>query len=289
MFAGSRTFRRTAAVPRRCGIRRRRARPAAQTDPGPPRRRQAGERDPTVGASGRGAATSLRPTTTPPRRRRPAACAHNRPKSAHRIRAQVSASASARWVVSTGTPSEVGQCRELALPYQRRQPARHRDGAERPAGRATSTARTSERLLAARACRKLALCATITRPSSRSLRAPAGSPRRRRRLVHHVLRDAGEALDPARQRSPHRARASPSDPAAPPPPTRTAPISVTSHVSPPCPLVSVSMQTNSAPATAVATGSKGGHSYARRRTGRKKPCVCAVHHRRPSLEGRTFY
>ena len=59
-----------------------------------------------------------------------AAFAHSRPNSAQNTRAQVSASASARWLISTSMPSDAGQRREPALALQRREAARERDRAQ---------------------------------------------------------------------------------------------------------------------------------------------------------------
>ena len=109
-------------------------------------------------------------------------------------------------------PERVGERGEPALALQRREPSRQRDRAQRPAGRATSSAARSKAWRSTRG-RSAALWATSTRPRICAGQLGQHALRRRRR-VDHRLRDPGEALDAARQRRARRRPASPSARAA---------------------------------------------------------------------------
>ena len=94
-------------------------------------------------------------------------------------------------------PERVGERGEPAAPLQRREPARHRDRAEH------RRLRPVER----RARERPAQHADVEARRVRDQHAPAQQPAEvgqhrlgRRRAVDHLLRDPGEALDPARQR-----------------------------------------------------------------------------------------
>ena len=128
------------------------------------------------------------------------ACAHSRGKSAQKTRAHVSASASARWETSTSIPSDSASARRRRW---------------RPSGcsrRASATVHSCGGLRPAqpRALEGLAQHPAVERRAVGHEHAPAqlrgqlGQLRLgRRRLVDHRLRDAGEALDPARERRAH--------------------------------------------------------------------------------------
>ena len=180
-----------------------------------------------------------------------AALAHRRGNSAHSTRAHVSASASARWATSTSMP------RASASTVR---PRRRCSGSSwRAIAAVQSTGGSGQsRPMRSNAWRRTrrsngALWATITRPASRSRTggrtsssegAPSTiawvmpvsrwTPRRSGALVRHS----------ELQRS-----------CSSPPPTSTAPTSVSSQSAPPRPLVSVSITMNSAVAMAAASSS----------------------------------
>ena len=125
------------------------------------------------------------------------AAAHRRGNSAHRIRAHVVASGSARWTTSTWMPSASASSASLRWrtsgAHLRASATVHSTGGSGHSSPARSKACASTRES------NDALWATSTRPSI----SPASSPQHvggRRRRVHHLLGDAGQPLDPARQR-----------------------------------------------------------------------------------------
>ena len=197
-----------------------------------------------------------------PRRGRPRAA--RAPRGEQRDRLAHGAGVRAQPPEQRAEHARAGLARPAArgAPRRRRRPARRparpgragaaaaRSGAPRrpcraPAGPATPAPRA--RTPGAARARRTRRCAPPAR-GPRSCAASRGSTSsRRRRGVDHRLRDPGEALDPAPERV-----ATPTSElhssCSSPPPTSTAPTSVSSQRSPARPLVSVSRATNSADA-----------------------------------------
>ena len=154
------------------------------------------------------------------------AFAHRRGNSAQNTRAQVSASGSARCTSSTSIPRASASG---ASPRRRASGAKRRASCDRAEHRRA-------RPVEAGALERLAEHAPVEARAVRHEHPPAQQLGHLRQhlapagaRVHHRLRDPGEALDPARQRPLRRARASRTSRAARPPPTSTAPTSVSSQ------------------------------------------------------------
>ncbi len=177
------------------------------------------------------------------------AFAHSRGNSAHSTRAHVSASASARCAISTSIPSASARTlnprRFCSGNNLRASAAVHRTGGFGHSSPISSNPRRSTRRSNG------ALWATSTRPSRRS--AIPGSTSSRPGALASISwvipvkrwmpRPSGRL-----QRTSDENRSCSS-----PPPTSTAPTSVSSHASPPRPLVSVSTTRNSAVAVACSS------------------------------------
>ena len=129
------------------------------------------------------------------------AFAHSRANSAQNTRAHVSASGSARWLTSTSIPSDAASDAS---------PRRRASGAKRRASAMVQSTGGSGHV-ESRALERLAQDAPVEGGGVRDEHASfeqrrevrAARSARLGRLVDHRLRDAGEALNPARQRAPH--------------------------------------------------------------------------------------
>ena len=129
-----------------------------------------------------------------------------RPNSAQNTRAHVSASGSARWPSSTSMPSAPASGGEPALALRAARSGARARPCTAPAGRASpgparSNACAQHAPVERRASARPARGRAMRRASSRQ------DLLGRRRVVDHRLRDAGEALDAARQRPRHAAPA----------------------------------------------------------------------------------
>ena len=128
------------------------------------------------------------------------AFAHSRGSSAHSTRAHVSASGSARCVWLDLDPERVGERGEPAAALQRREPARERDRAQHRRVRPFELGALERLLEHADVEARVVRDEQTTAQLLGERRQHVG---RRRRLVDHLLRDPGEALDAAAERLRH--------------------------------------------------------------------------------------